>query len=167
MKLMPIEKEHFEKLFDFESTNREWFEEWVPPRPKDYFVFEQFVAHCERLIEEMDSGKGLYFIGYDKGDIIGRFNLTFLESGAVDIGYRVARKHIGNGYAHGFTKMLIEEAKKIGIRRIHADALVENIASTKVLLKLGFEKVSNQSQEISLGAKRYNLAPYQLLLTNG
>ncbi|AJQ93380.1 GNAT family N-acetyltransferase [Gynuella sunshinyii] len=165
MELIPVQKRFFDKLFDFETTNREWFEEWVPPRPHDYFIYERFVEYCERLIEEVDSGEGLYFIGLIKGEVIGRFNLTFLESGAVDIGYRVAYKHIGKGYAYTFSKMLVEEARKVGGKRLQADALVENTASTKVLKKLGFELTSNETKAIRLGTKTFKLAPYHLLLT--
>jgi ribosomal-protein-alanine N-acetyltransferase len=165
MELIPIQKRYFEKLFDFETTNREWFEEWVPPRPHDYFIYERFVEYGERLIEEIDSGEGLYFIGLVKGELVGRFNLTFLENGAGDIGYRVAYKHLGKGYAYGFSKMLVEEAKKVGATRLQADALVENSASTRVLMKLGFESTSNETQTIRLGTKTFRLAPYHLLLT--
>lgn len=164
MELMPVQEGYFEHLFAFEIENRKWFEEWVPPRPHGYFVYEHFVDYCERLIEEMNSGEGLYYIGFDQGEIIGRFNLTFLDSDTVDIGYRVAHKHIGKGYAHRFTKMLVEAAEKAGASKIKAEALVENSASTKVLRKLGFEPVSNNAKIINVGAREFNLVTFQLLL---
>ena len=74
------------------------------------------MGFCERLIEEVDSVKGLYFIGFDKDEVIGRFNLTFLENGVGEIGYRLARKYIGKGYAYSFAKILVEEAKHVGAK---------------------------------------------------
>ena len=165
MELIPVQEVFFERLFSFESENRKWFEEWVPPRPDDYFEYERFVSYGKRLIEEMEAGEGLYFIGFDQGEIVGRFNLTFVESNIVDIGYRVALKHIGKGYAHRFSMLLIEKAKVSGVEKITAEALIENGASTKVLRKLGFELVSNETQIVKLGTKEFSLVPYQLLLT--
>lgn len=165
MKLIPIQSSLFKQLFAFEVENRGWFETWVPPRPADFYQYEQFVVYCEQLMDEIDAGEGLYFIGFDNGEMIGRFNLTFTKQGTADIGYRVAKNHIGKGYANYFTAMLIEQAKLAGATSVSADALQENVASTRVLKKLGFERVPRASQVVRLGVSEYKLVPYQLSFT--
>lgn len=166
MELKPLHECLFEKVFSFEVENRKWFEEWVPPRPGDFFVYERFEAYCSHLIQEMRSGEGMYFVGIDNDEVIGRFNLTYTEPETVDIGYRVAYRHVGRGYAHRFVGMLIEEAQNVGVTRVIADALLENPASTSVLKKLGFEATSSKTIPVTLGYKEYRLASYELLLNS-
>lgn len=163
MKLIPLHESHFKALFEFEVNNRSWFEKWVPPRPVGYYVYETFKEHSFSLIEEMLSGKGLYFLGIYSNEIIGRFNLTFLDSATADIGYRVAGNQLGKGYGYSFGKLLLAEAQQVGMKKCVAEALQENMASTRILEKLGFQKLDKQATVIELHGKKFNLAAYSLL----
>ena len=60
--------------------------------------------------------------------------------GSAELGYWIAEEHQGNGYATGASKMLIKRAfDDLGIERIYASYKKENVASKRVLEKLGFK----------------------------
>lgn len=60
--------------------------------------------------------------------------------GSAELGYWVAEEYQGNGYATQACKMLIKHAfEDLNIQRIFASYKKENLASKRVLEKLGFE----------------------------
>lgn len=166
MKLVPLHEKDFKALFDFEVENREWFESWVPPRPDGYYEYEVFTKLSSSLVDEMNDGDGLYFLGIQSGEIIGRFNLTFTDDTTADIGYRVSGSQLGKGYGYSFGKLLLAEAKKTGVTKCVAEALLENRGSTRILEKLGFQALDRQTTDVNLGGEKFTLAAYSLILTS-
>ena len=89
-------------LFEFETENKAFFEEFVPPRPDSYFIYEKFVRILDMLLEEQEDKKSLFFlIKREKGEIIGRINLIDIDWGTktAEVGYRVGKNHIAKGSA--------------------------------------------------------------------
>ena len=63
--------------------------------------------------------------------------------GSAELGYWVAEEYQGNGYATQACKMLIKHAfEDLNIQRIFASYKKENLASKRVLEKLGFEYIT-------------------------
>ena len=60
--------------------------------------------------------------------------------GSAELGYWVAEEYQSRGYATEASRILIERAfNDLGIERIYATFKIENMASRRVLEKLGFE----------------------------
>ena len=73
---------------------------------------------------------------------IGYVQMVPLDGGVWEIGYHIAKKHTGNGYAtEAVTAFLPVMANTVGTDEVHGICLSENIASKHVLLKCGFEPV--------------------------
>lgn len=76
------------------------------------------------------------------GDNIGYVQIVPLGNGNREIGYHIAKKYTGNGYAtEAVNAFLLFMAEKLGLREVHGICLSENAASKRVLLKCGFEPV--------------------------
>lgn len=71
--------------------------------------------------------------------LAGACGLGRRESGAVEMGYWIARDHWGRGIATEAATALIAIARAIGLRRLEASHFIDNPASARVLDKLGFE----------------------------
>lgn len=71
-------------------------------------------------------------------ELVGSCGLMRKPSGAVVLGYWIARDHWGRGYATEAGKQLIEIARTIGLNRLEASYFSDNPASGRVLEKLGF-----------------------------
>ena len=71
---------------------------------------------------------------------LGYVQMVPVEDGAWEIGYHIAKKYTGNGYATEAVKAFLPYmSKKIGIGEVYGICLEENIASIHVLKKCGFE----------------------------
>jgi len=71
--------------------------------------------------------------------LVGSCGLGRRPSGAVEMGYWIARSHWGRGLATEACTALIEIARTLGLARLEASHFVDNPASARVLEKLGFE----------------------------
>ena len=72
-------------------------------------------------------------------ELVGACGLGRRPSGAVELGYWIARQHWGRGYATEAARHLIEIARTLGIARLEGSHFVDNPASGRVLEKLGFK----------------------------
>ena len=70
--------------------------------------------------------------------VVGACGLGRRPSGAVEMGYWIARMHWGKGFATEAGKALIELAKTLRLPRLEASHFTDNPASGRVLEKLGF-----------------------------
>ena len=77
------------------------------------------------------------------GENIGYVQMVPLEDGTWEIGYHIAKRHTGKGYAtEAVSTFLPVMAKTLGIIEVYGICLAENEASRHVLAKCGFVPVS-------------------------
>ena len=70
--------------------------------------------------------------------IVGACGLGRRPSGAVELGYWIARAHWGKGFATEAGRALIDIARALKLPRLEASHFIDNPASARVLEKLGF-----------------------------
>ena len=83
--------------------------------------------------------------------LVGACGLGRRPSGAVELGYWIARAHWGHGFATEAGLALIDIARTLKLPRLEASHFVDNPASGRVLEKLGFIATG-------LSAERYSCA---------
>jgi RimJ/RimL family protein N-acetyltransferase len=83
--------------------------------------------------------------------IVGACGLGRRPSGAVEMGYWIARPHWGQGFATEASLALIDIARTLKLPRLEASHFIDNPASGRVLEKLGFVATG-------LSAARYSCA---------
>ncbi|HEX6073437.1 MAG TPA: GNAT family N-acetyltransferase [Sphingomicrobium sp.] len=71
--------------------------------------------------------------------LVGSCGLGRRPSGAVEMGYWIARAHWGRGFATEACAALIDIARALGLTRLEGSHFVDNPASGRVLEKLGFD----------------------------
>jgi RimJ/RimL family protein N-acetyltransferase len=72
-------------------------------------------------------------------ELVGYCSLKRRPSGAVELGYWIARAYWGRGFATEACSALIDIARTLGLPRLEAGHFIDNPASGRVLEKLGFE----------------------------
>ncbi|CAL2082009.1 GNAT family N-acetyltransferase [Tenacibaculum sp. 190524A05c] len=96
----------------------------------------------------------------NKGDekFVGTVALVKDEDGNDEIGYRFIERYWGNGYATETCKGLISYCKEIGMKKIIGNVVNANVASERILIKMGFRKVKDFiSDDIGLPETMYEL----------
>lgn len=94
---------------------------------------------------------------------IGYVQAVDIDDGKYEVGYHVAKKYTGQGYASEALKAFIPVImEKLNINSILGVCLKENVASIKVLEKVGFKKVFDgidlyQGEEKEVVKYEYNI----------
>ena len=106
---------------------------------------EEAEETLEFLISQYGSFDGPFVypvIVKETKDNIGYVELCPIENGKWEIGYHIAKKYTGNGYATEAVKAFLPViAKRAGISEIYGICLAENNASLAVMRKCGFENI--------------------------
>jgi ribosomal-protein-alanine N-acetyltransferase len=139
--LQLLHADHAPAVLAFELENRAYFAESISDRGDEFF--EHFDDRHNTLLAEQKEGiRACYVLVADDGSVIGRFNLFFVEDGAAELGYRVAKHAAGRGVATAAVRELCQLAPaRHGVRTLRAGTSHANIASQKVLTKAGFVQV--------------------------
>ena len=78
----------------------------------------------------------------ETNDNIGYVQLCPIDGGKWEIGYHIAKKYTGNGYATEAVKAFLPViAGQVNIREIFGICLTENAASIAIMEKCGFENI--------------------------
>jgi RimJ/RimL family protein N-acetyltransferase len=87
-------------------------------------------------------------------DVIGYFGLTFHRSGSPDepeLAYELLRAAHGRGYATEAGRAVVTWASEAGYRRLWAEVWDWNVASRRVLEKLGFRETGRAEPDSGYG----------------
>jgi ribosomal-protein-alanine N-acetyltransferase len=122
----------------FELTNRTYFAGFVSDRGDAFF--DEFSHRYDELLAESESRRDVYYVLLDDdGSVLGRFNLYDIKDGSAEVGYRIAKRVAGQGLATAGVRELCRLAvAEHGVRRLLARTRHENVASQRVLAKVGF-----------------------------
>jgi RimJ/RimL family protein N-acetyltransferase len=93
--------------------------------------------------------------------LVGSCGLGRRPSGAVELGYWIARSFWGYGYATEASIALIDIAKSLGIVQLEGSHFLDNPASARVLEKLGFKPIGITAPRLSCA--RGTEAPARML----
>jgi len=139
--IRPLRAEDAHELAALYAANREFLAPFEPERPPEFFTAE---GQRERLERQLADGIHPFAI-LDGDSIAGTINLFHivresLQSGT--IGYWVDRARNGRGLATGAVEEAVGFAfGELELHRVEAAALVDNVASQRVLEKAGFERI--------------------------
>jgi [ribosomal protein S5]-alanine N-acetyltransferase len=139
--LRPLLPEDAEELARLYRANREFLASNEPVRPPEFFTPE---GQRQRIAERAADGFHQFAI-LDGEALAGTINLFHIVREALQsgtIGYWVDHARNGRGLATGAVgEMLGYAFGELGLHRIEAATLVDNLASQRVLEKNGFERI--------------------------
>ena len=143
--LQLLRADHAPALLAFELANRAYFAASISDRGDDFY--EHFAARHSELLAKQDEGIGAYYLLVaEDGSVAGRFNLTFVDDGVAELGYRVGQDFAGRGVATAAVREICQlAAERYGLRTLRAATSLANVASAKVLAKAGFGPVGPAS----------------------
>jgi [ribosomal protein S5]-alanine N-acetyltransferase len=118
--------------------NREFLAPFEPLRDERFFT-------SEGQRERIETSSSTSFVIIAEGDIVGGVTISNLEYGpfrSATLGYWVAERFNGRGLATQAVGEAVDIAfGELGLHRLEAGTLVDNVASQRVLEKNGFERI--------------------------
>ncbi|EEL70587.1 MULTISPECIES: GNAT family N-acetyltransferase [Bacillus] len=159
-----LKKQDAEDLFNFELTNKSFFETMVPSRGSNYYVYEYFQKQLDELLKEQTEGISYFhLIRNTEKEIVGRINLVDVdkEKRIGSLGYRVGEDFTKKGVAASSVKLILAQARVYEINEIHAMTTTNNIASQIVLEKSGFSREKEaDTTTVDLNGENVNFVHY-------
>jgi ribosomal-protein-alanine N-acetyltransferase len=147
--LQLLRLDHAPALLAFERENRAYFAASIPDRGDEFFA--EFDTRYAQLLARQAAGTDyLHVLVTERGEVVGRVNLTDVANGSAELGYRIARKAAGQGLATAAVRTVRElAATAYGLTKLRARATLDNPASRTVLEHNGFVAVG----ELTLNGK--------------
>lgn len=135
------------EIVDYYRRNRDALKAVEPHRPDAFYDLPYWQLAIKEIRHEFRHDTGVRFIIRKKDDdtFLGLINFTGIERGTLQscrVGYSLDRAHQGQGY---MTEALSVAVKYMfhekELHRVQAAYLPENIASKRVLEKVGFQAI--------------------------
>ena len=140
--LHPVAETDAAEVLQFELENRDFFERSIAGFGDDYYDLKTTARSLAENVGDWAAGSYAYLIRDVAGELVGRVNLFGVQRGPAqkaEVGYRIAERHSGKGYAKGAVALVTSEAFGThGLHRLEGVTSPENLASQLALLKNGF-----------------------------
>lgn len=121
--------------------NREWLRPWEATNPMGPNSFD-IKAMVRGLIRQLDNQSGLPCVVEYQGEVVGQLNVANILYGSVSsavVGYWVVPEVAGKGVTPTAVALITDYLfNVVGLHRTEIDIRPENLASLRVVEKLGF-----------------------------
>lgn len=128
------------------ATSRAFLTPWEPSWPADALERSAFQRRLRRQASEWRNDEGFSFLIFTKPDeiMVGGLGITNVRRGVAQmasIGYWTGRDFVRRGYMTEAVNAALEFAfTQLGLHRIEAACIPDNLASKGLLEKIGFRK---------------------------
>ena len=143
--LRPPVAADFEPWAKLRHESRNFLKPWEPTWAPDELSKEAFRRRLRRYAQAARDGTGHIFFVFDKksGALMGGCQLSNIRQGvaqsAATLGYWMGERYAGKGLMTDAVTALTKYClTKLGLHRIEAACLPDNVASRRVLTKAGF-----------------------------
>ena len=163
-----IRTEDAEELATLLRENRDFLATYEPSRDDAWFTAAGQRADVAAALRVHEQGGNLpHVIVDDEGRISGRITLSGIVRGALQscaVGYWVAEAAGGRGAATAaVARMTTLAFDDLGLHRVQAETLPDNVRSQRVLARNGFVRYGLAPQYLKIAGRWQDFEMYQLL----
>jgi ribosomal-protein-alanine N-acetyltransferase len=137
------------------TAQRDFLAPFEPVRAESFFTEPTQRVRLTEIAERRRMGAGYSWLILDEGVVAGMISLSNVVRGpfqSANIGYFVAREHNGRGLATTAVQLVVAEAfSAVGLHRVEAGTLLDNLGSQRVLQKAGFEQFGLAKRYLHIG----------------
>lgn len=124
--------------------NREHTRATAPYRDESYYTVAGQAERIGRQLTDAEAGRTAPWVLARGDEIVGAVTLSEVTLGplrSASIGYWVDAAFLGRGLATAAATLACRAAdEELGLHRVQASTLLDNVASQRVLAKVGFEE---------------------------
>lgn len=140
-----LKPEDTEDLLNYYKSNREHLKAFEPARDESFYTLEVQKRSLIESYKQFLNGVSINLGIYKESKLIGKIQISNIIIGIFKnafVGYSIDQYEQGKGYMKEALNMVLEYASnEVGLHRIEASTLVDNIASQKVLSGCGFKRI--------------------------
>jgi len=137
--------------------NREHLAPWDPARLESFFTLEVQATMLAFQLEELSTGVGVPLALWEDERVVGRVTLARIVRGplqSASVGYFIDRDYTGRGLASAALAHTLDQAyRTLGLHRIEASTLLNNVGSQRVLRRAGFEQIGMAPEYLQIAGE--------------
>ncbi|WP_232463451.1 isochorismatase family protein [Tumebacillus avium] len=152
--------------------NRAFWGQYETTRDDDEYTVEYQRRNLEKMRAEWVKDQG-YFFGVflkENDQLIGDIGIHMIMRGPFQsafVGYSLDEEHNGKGYTTEALKLLVEFGfEDLNLHRLQAGTAPENPASSRVLVKAGFEQEGTERKNLFINGKWQDHIQHSILNDN-
>ncbi len=150
--------------------NRDHLRRWEPRRSESFYTLKVQTEMLEALLAKQARGDATAWVLADGDRVVGRMTLNDTVRGpflSTNLGYWIDGELNGRGLATAAVREVCRIADEdLGLHRIAAGTLLDNIASQTVLRKCGFEPYGTAPRYLAIDGRWQDHRLFQLLLND-
>jgi ribosomal-protein-alanine N-acetyltransferase len=164
----PLAPEDAPALATAYLRNRAHLALWDPERPRQFYTAAGQRTHIAERLALQEQGLFVnHLLVAPHGDVVGRANIQNIIRGTMQggtLGYWVDHGHLRRGLARASVEFLEEQALELGLHRLEAGTMVENVASQRVLEACRYERFGMAPKLLYLNGEWRDHVLYQKVL---
>lgn len=155
-------------LVELLRANREFMSPWEPDRDEEFFTAPGQQDSVRAALERYEQGAALPHVILDATDrVVGRITLNEIVRGpfqSASMGYWLNRSDNGRGLTTTAVMHVKDVAfDELGLHRIQASTLLDNVRSQRVLERTGFVRFGLAPAYLHIAGQWRDHALYQVL----
>ena len=151
------------------TRNRDHMARWDPIRDDGFFTEAGQRDYVRSKLAAVEAGQADAWLLHHGSDVVGHLNINNIIRGVLlsaSIGYMVDQDHLGRGLATRMVEHAVRRADAIGLHRLEAGTLVDNVASQAVLLRAGFAHYGTAEKFLFIAGRWQDHHLYQRILND-
>ncbi|MGA5129416.1 GNAT family N-acetyltransferase [Streptomyces olivoreticuli] len=150
------------------QENRDYLEPWEPRRGDRFFTVEGQADRLEEQLQQFRAGRLVPWLFESDGRVVGAITLSGVALGpfcSAYLGYWTAADHQGRGLATAAVQRVCHMAgEELGLHRIEATTVLDNIRSQRVLERCGFEPIGTAPHYLHINGQWRDHRLFQRIL---
>lgn len=154
-----LEEEDAEAKLELDIKNRDFFQVYAMDRDESFYTHDSQLQsiYADKKMSTYDQAYSFGIFSKETNELIGYLALTEVLRGGLQscfIGYFLDRDHNGQGIMTEAVKLAVDCGfHQLGLHRIEAGVMPDNIQSIRVLEKAGFEKEGIARKNVKINGK--------------
>jgi ribosomal-protein-alanine N-acetyltransferase len=157
IELKVLTPEDTEEVLEYFLKNKDYLEPYEPEREREYYTLDAQNRYLVEGYRQFLNNESVQFGIYLSKKLIGRIRISNIVLGVFKnafIGYSIDEKYQGQGLMKEAVQVAIKFAfEDLGLHRIEAATLVDNIKSQRVLLSNGFKQIGISEKYLHINGK--------------
>ena len=157
---------------ELRHASRDFLVPWEPAWAPDALAHASYRRRLRRLAKDESDDLGYAFFVFRRGDdaLLGGITLSNVQRGAAQsatIGYWMGRHHAGQGFtAEALGALLDHACGPLGLHRLEAACMPENVRSRRLLERCGFRQEGYARQYLRINGVWNDHLLFALLATD-
>ncbi|NRQ37133.1 GNAT family N-acetyltransferase [Nonomuraea sp. NN258] len=168
--MRPVTEDDAAALLDAYVRNQSHLKRWEPRRNAAFYTLEGQAARLKTMVERQRAEELAAWLLFDGDRVVGAATLNSVVYGPfrnASLGYWLDAGYTGRGLATRAAREALRAADEdLNLHRVEASTLPDNVASRRVLAKVGFVQIGSAPNYLHIDGAWQDCLIFQTILND-